>query len=180
MSEQEINSGGVSAETGAKPATISARIGKDIITAMKAKDEHTLTTLRMVKSALKSKEIDKREPLDNHEEAQILTTLIKQRRESVESFTKGGRPELAEKEQQEIAMIEVYLPQSATEEEIRAVVHGAIAHLTAGNGGTPPGPKDIGPAMRIVQQRILASGLRADGKMVSEIVKAELGVGRVG
>ncbi len=75
MSEQEINSGGVSPESGAKPVTISERIGKDIIAAMKAKDEHTLTTLRMVKSALKSKEIDKREPLTDAEEAQILTTL---------------------------------------------------------------------------------------------------------
>jgi uncharacterized protein YqeY len=174
MSEHELNTGAVSAETGAKPVSISARIGKDIITAMKAKDEHRLTTLRMVKSAMKSKEIDKREPLDDHEEAQILTTLLKQRRESVESFTKGGRPELAEKEQQEIAMIEAYLPQAASEEEIRAVIHGVIVHLTEGNGGAKPGPKDIGPAMRVAQQRILASGLRADGKMVSEILKAEL------
>jgi uncharacterized protein YqeY len=167
MSEQqdEMNSGAVSAATGAKPVTISGRIGKDIITAMKAKDEHTLTTLRMVKSALKSKEIDKREALTDAEEAQILTTLIKQRRESVESFTKGGRPELAEKEKLEIAMIEGYLPQQASEDEVRTVVLGAIAHLAQGNGGAKPGPKDIGPAMR---------GLRADGKMVSEMVKAEL------
>jgi uncharacterized protein YqeY len=92
----------------------------------------------------------------------------------VESFTKGGRPELAEKEQQEIAIIEAYLPQAASEDEIRAVIHGVIVHLTEGNGGTRPGPKDIGPAMRVAQQRILASGLRADGKMVSEILKAEL------
>ena len=174
MSEQELNSGAVSAETGAKPVSISARIGKDIITAMKAKDEHTLTTLRMVKSAMKSKEIDKREPLTDQEETQILTTLIKQRRESVESFTKGGRPELAEKERLEIAMIEGYLPQAASEDEVRAVVLGAIAHLTKDNDGKKPGPKDIGPAMRVVQQRIMASGLRADGKMVSEMLKAEL------
>jgi uncharacterized protein YqeY len=171
---EELNSGAVSAERGAKPVTIGERIGKDIIAAMKARDEHTLTTLRMVKSALKSKEIDKREPLTDAEETQILTTLIKQRRESVESFTKGDRPELAEKERQEIAMIEGYLPQAASEDEVRAVILGAIKHLTADNGGTPPGPKDMGPAMRVVQQRILASGLRADGKMVSELVKAEL------
>jgi uncharacterized protein YqeY len=152
--------------------TISTKIQADIITAMKAKDEHRLTTLRMVKSALKNKEIDKREPLTDAEETQILTTLIKQRRESVESFTKGDRPELAAKELAEIAMIEGYLPQAATEEEVRAVVQGAIAHLA--EGGTKPGPKDMGPAMRVVQQRILASGLRADGKLVSELVKAEL------
>lgn len=174
IGNEPVNSGGTSPETGAKPVTISARIGKDIITAMKARDEHTLTTLRMVKAALRSKEIDKREPLADAEEAQILTTLIKQRRESVESFTKGDRPELAAKEKVEITMIEGYLPQQAAEDEVRAVVLGAIAHLTAGNNGARPGPKDMGPAMRIVQQRILSSNLRADGKMVSEMVKAEL------
>ena len=152
--------------------TILEKLQTDIIAAMKAKDEHRLTTLRMVKSALKNKEIDKREPLTDAEETQILTTLIKQRRESVESFTKGDRPELAAKEQAEIAMIEGYLPQAATEDEVRAVVQGAIAHLA--EAGTRPGPKDMGPAMRVVQQRILASGLRADGKLVSELVKAEL------
>lgn len=151
---------------------IGQKIQADIITAMKAKDEHKLTTLRMVKSALKNKEIDKREALTDVEETQILTTLIKQRRESVESFTKGGRPELAEKEQLEIAMIEGYLPQAASEDEVRAVVQGAIATLA--EGGNKPGPKDMGAAMKVVQQRILASGLRADGKLVSEIVKAEL------
>jgi uncharacterized protein YqeY len=154
--------------------TIGERIGKDIIVAMKAKDEHKLTTLRMVKSALRSKEIDKRAPLTDAEETQILTTLIKQRRESVESFTKGGRPELAEKEKLEIAMIEGYLPQAASEDEVRAVVAGAIASMTEGAGGVRPGPKNMGSAMKVVQQRILASGLRADGKLVSELVKADL------
>lgn len=171
MSEEDLK-----AATGREaPVSISARIGKDIITAMKARDEHKLTTLRMVKSALKNKEIDKREPLSDAEEAQILTTLIKQRRESVESFTKGGRPELAEKEGVEIAMIEGYLPQAAGEEEVRAIVQGAIAHLEKDAGGVKPGPKDMGTAMKVVQQRILASGMRAEGKMVSEMVKAELG-----
>ena len=172
MSEQEINSGAISPETGAKPVAISVRIGRDIVIAMKAREEHKLTTLRMVKSALRNREIEKREPLTDVEETQILTTLIKQRRESVESFTKGDRPELAEKEKLEIAMIEGYLPQSASEDEVRTVVQGAIAHLAA--GGSKLGPKDMGPAMRVVQQRILASGLRADGKMVSEMVKRDL------
>jgi len=153
---------------------ISEKIQKDIIVAMKAKDEHTLTTLRMVKSAMKNKEIDKREPLTDAEEAQILTTLIKQRRESVESFTKGGRPELAEKEKLEIGMIERYLPQAASEDEVRAIVLGAIHTLTADNDGVRPGPKDLGVAMAVARQRILASGIRADGKMVSDMVRAEL------
>ncbi|WP_213804491.1 GatB/YqeY domain-containing protein [Granulicella sp. dw_53] len=154
--------------------SIGTKIQADIITAMKAKDEHRLTTLRMVKSALKNKEIDKREALTDAEESQILTTLIKQRRESVESFTKGDRPELAEKERVEIGMIEGYLPQAAGEDEIRAIVVAAVAHLATANGGAKPGPKDMGAAMKVVQQRILSNGLRADGKLVSELVKAEL------
>ncbi|HEX2919445.1 MAG TPA: GatB/YqeY domain-containing protein [Edaphobacter sp.] len=152
--------------------TIAQRIDADIVTAMKARDEHKLTTLRMVKSSLKNKAIDKRADLTDAEESQILTTLIKQRRESVESFTKGNRPELAEKERSEIGIIESYLPKEAGEDEIRQVVQGAIAHLA--EGGKKPGPKDMGAAMKVVQQRILANGLRADGKLVSEIVKAEL------
>jgi uncharacterized protein YqeY len=152
--------------------TIGEKIQTDIVTAMKARDEHRLTTLRMVKSALKNKEIDKREKLTDAEETQILTTLIKQRKESVESFTKGNRPELAEKEQTEIGIIETYLPQAAGEDEIRAVVQGAIAQIA--EGGTKPGPKDMGSVMKAVQQRIQADGLRADGKLVSELVKAEL------
>ncbi len=152
--------------------SIGEKIQTDIVVAMKARDEHRLTTLRMVKSALKNKEIDKREPLTDAEESQILTTLIKQRRESVEQFTKGNRPALAEKEQLEIGMIEGYLPKAASEDEIRAVVAGAIAHLS--QDGSKPGLKDLGATMRVVQQRLLAGGVRADGKLVSEIVKAEL------
>jgi uncharacterized protein YqeY len=152
--------------------SIGEKIQTDIVVAMKARDEHRLTTLRMVKSALKNKEIDKREPLTDAEESQILTTLIKQRRESVEQFTKGDRPALAEKERLEIGMIEGYLPKAASEDEIRAVVAGAIAHLS--QDGSKPGLKDLGATMRVVQQRLQAGGVRADGKMVSEIVKAEL------
>jgi uncharacterized protein len=154
--------------------SISEKIGMDIITAMKARDEHRLTTLRMVKSALRSKEIDKRQPLTDVEETQILSTLLKQRRESVESFTKGDRPELAAKEQSEIAMIELYMPQVAREDEVRGIVQGAIATLAENNGGQKPGPRDMGAAMKLVQQRIQATGLRADGKVVSELVKSEL------
>ena len=153
---------------------IGDKLQTDIVTAMKAKDETRLTTLRMVKSALKNKEIDKRSPLDETEEQAILTTMIKQRRDSAEQFTKGNRPELAEKEVAEIALIEAYMPQAAGEDEIRTIIHGAIEHLAKDAGGQRPGPKDIGPAMRIVKQRLAASGVRADGGVVSEILKAEL------
>lgn len=158
-------------------AAIAERLNTDIVTAMKARDEHTLTTLRMVKSAVKSKEIDKREPLTDVEEQAILTTLLKQRRESVEQFTKGGRPELAAKEQAEIVLIEAYLPKAASDEEVRAIICGALDQMAGDNNGQRPGPKDIGPTMRVVQQRILASGIRADGRMVSELVRSELSKG---
>ena len=152
--------------------TIGEKIQADIVVAMKAREEHRLTTLRMVKSALRSKEIDRRSALTEAEEAQILTTLIKQRKDSAEQFTKGGRPELAEKELAEIGMIEAYLPKAAGEEEIRGIVAGVIAGIAA--GGAKPGPKEMGSVMKAVQQKIAADGLRADGRLVSEIVKAEL------
>src|SRR6202012_3392553 len=103
-------------------AKIGERLGADIISAMKAKEQDKLTTLRMVKAAFKSKEIDKREPLTDTEEQSIITTLLKQRRESIEQFTKGNRPELAAKEQAEIEMIEGYLPKALGEDDIRTVV----------------------------------------------------------
>lgn len=158
-------------------ATIADRINTDIVTAMKAREEAKLTALRMVKSALKSKEIDKREPLTEAEEQAVLTTMLKQRRESVEQFTKGGRPELAEKEQAEIVLIEGYLPKAAGDDEVRAIIWGALEQMAKDNNGQRPGPKDIGPTMRVVQQRILASGIRADGRMVSELVRSELAKG---
>jgi len=153
--------------------SIAEKLGTDIITAMKARQEHRLTTLRMVKSALRSKEIDKRQPLTDAEQTAVLTTLLKQRRESVESFTKGNRPELAAKEQAEIAMIEAYMPQAAGEEQLRAIVVVAVAQLAA-SSGLKPSPREMGAVMKLAQQQILATGLRADGRLLSELVKAEL------
>jgi len=150
--------------------SLTQQIEKDIITAMKARETERLSTLRMVKTAFKNKEIEKREPLTEAEAQQILTTLIKQRRESVEQFTKGNRPELAAKEQAEIALIEGYMPKAASEEDIKKLVDEALT-------GQNLGPKDMGTAMKAVQAKIQASGLRADGRQVSEIVKAKLAGG---
>jgi uncharacterized protein len=158
-------------------AAIGEKLGKDIVTAMKAREQETLTTLRMVKSALKNKEIDKREALTDAEEQSILTTMLKQRRESIEQFTKGGRPELAAKEQVEIGLIEGYMPKAASEDDLRALVAAAVAQVTAEHGGTKPGPKEMGSVMKAAQAKIAASGARADGKLVSELVKAELAKG---
>jgi hypothetical protein len=153
-------------------ASIAARIEKDIIAAMKARDGERTTALRMVKTALKNREIEKRAPLDEAESLQILTTLIKQRRDSIEQFTKGNRPELAAKEASEIELIEGYMPKAADEQEIRKLVEETLAELAV--SGTDLGPKDMGTAMKAVQARIQAAGLRADGRQVSEIVKGEL------
>jgi uncharacterized protein YqeY len=147
-------------------------IDHDMIAAMKAREPERLSTLRMVKTAFKNKEIEKRSPLTDAEALQVLTTLIKQRHESMEQFTKGNRPELAAKEAAEIVLIEAYMPKAAGEAEMRALVETTIAELAA--TGPRPTPKDMGTVMKAVQAKIQANGLRADGKQVSEIVKAEL------
>ena len=148
---------------------IVEQITKDMTEAMKAREELRLSTLRMVKSALKNKEIDKRAPLDDKEAMQVLSTLIKQRRDSIEQFTKGGRKELADKEAAEIRIIERYLPQSASEEQIVETVRGVI-----GEYPSPPSMKDMGSVMKAVMAKFAASGVRVDGKVVSETVKQEL------
>jgi uncharacterized protein YqeY len=155
-------------------AAIAAQIEKDIIAAMKAKEADKLTTLRLVKSSLKSKEIDKREPLTDAEEQSALTTMLKQRRESIDQFTKGGRPELAAKEQVEIELIEGYMLKAASADDLRPTVEAAVQKITDDNGGTRPTPRDMGAVMKVAQQRLLASGIRADGKLLSELIKAEL------
>ncbi len=151
---------------------VAKRIDTDIVAAMKAREAARVEALRMVKSALKSKEIDKREPLTEAEAQAVLTTLIKQRRESVEQFTKGNRPELAAKEASEMALIEAYLPKSAGPEELKLLVENTLEALTA--SGERLGPKEMGLVMKAVQERIKEKGLRADGRMVSELVKAAL------
>ena len=145
------------------------QIQQDITAAMKARDERRLTTLRMVKTALKNKEIDKMAALTDPESQQILATLIKQRKDSIEQFTKGGRPELAEKEAGEIVYIEAYLPKAASEDDIRATVRATIAEMGA------PTLKDMGLVMKNTMAKFQAQGARVDGKVVSAVVKQELG-----
>ena len=144
------------------------QIQKDMTAAMKARDEQRLSTLRMVKTALKNREIEKMGPLDDKESQQVLSTLIKQRKESVEQFLKGGRKEMADKEAAEITLIETYLPKAASEEQIVAGVKAVIAEMNS------PTMKDMGSVMKNVMSRFASSGTRVDGKQVSEIVKREL------
>jgi uncharacterized protein YqeY len=144
------------------------QIQKDITAAMKAREEHLLSTLRMVKTALKNREIDKMAPLDDKEAQQVLSTLIKQRKESVEQFTKGGRQEMADKEAAEIKLIEAYMPKAAGEDQIVADVKAVIAEMGS------PTLKDMGTVMKNVMARFASTGVRADGKLVSETVTREL------
>lgn len=152
--------------------SLAKKIDHDTIAAMKAHDAERTSVLRLVKAALKSKEIDKRAPLTDAEALQVLTTMIKQRRESIEQFTRGNRSDLAEKEAYEITVIESYMPKAASEDEIRDLVEQTIADLAM--SGDDLGPKDMGMAMKAVQASIQQKGLRADGRLVSEIVKARL------
>ncbi|HET7186265.1 MAG TPA: GatB/YqeY domain-containing protein [Terriglobales bacterium] len=146
--------------------SISEQVQKDMVESMKARDERRLSTLRMMKSALKNKEIDKRAPLDDREALQVLSTLIKQRKDSIEQFTKGGRQDLADKEAAEITLIETYMPKATGEEEIVATVRATIAEMGSTN------MKDMGAVMKNVMAKF--AGARVDGKIVSETVKKEL------
>jgi uncharacterized protein YqeY len=151
--------------------SITSQVQKDIVVSMKSREELRLSTLRMVKTALKNKEIDKRGPLDEKEEMQILTTLIKQRHEAAEQFTKGNRPELAAKELEEILFIEGYLPKAVGQAEIAAAVQAVIAQMSSENAG-PPTAKEMGTVMKNVMAKF--AGARIDGKQVSEAVKKAL------
>jgi uncharacterized protein YqeY len=148
---------------------ISEQIQKDMVDAMRSRNELRLSTLRMVKSALENKRIEKRAPLEEKEAQQVLSTLIKQRRDSIEQFQKGGRQELADKEAAEIKLIEAYLPKAMGEEEITAAVKATIAEMGS------PTMKDMGTVMKNTMSRLQATGARVEGKTVSEIVKKQLG-----
>lgn len=148
--------------------TLVDKIQQDIVAAMKSKDEARLSALRMVKSALQNRKIEKMAPLDEKEAQAVLNTLIKQRKEAVEQFTKGGRQEMADKEAAEMALIESYLPKAATEAEVVAGVRAVIAEMNS------PTMKDMGSVMKNAMARFQGAEMRVDGKMVSDVVKREL------
>ncbi len=152
---------------------LEALITQQIVAAMKAHDAERTTTLRLIKNALKNKAIEKRELLTPAEEQQALGTMIKQRRDSIDQFTKGNRPELAAKEAAEIVVIEEFLPKALDESGLRAIVAEAIAEIAASTGKAPT-PKEIGTVIKAVQAKLQANSLRAEGRVVSELVKKEL------
>lgn len=152
---------------------LEATINQQVITAMKAHDAERTGTLRLIKTALKSKSIDKREPLTQAEEQATLASMIKQRRDSIDQFNKGGRPELAAKEAAEIVVIEEFLPKALDEGALVTLVREAVAEVAA-SAGHKPTPKEMGLVMKAVQAKLAVSGARAEGRTVSEIVKKEL------
>jgi uncharacterized protein YqeY len=148
-------------------------ITQQVVTAMKAHDAVRTTTLRLIKNALKNKAIEKRAPLTPAEEQQALATMIKQRRDSIDQFTKGNRPELAAAEAAEIVVVEEFLPKALDESALQTLIAEAVAEVAAASGRKPT-PKDMGTVMKAVQVKLQAASLRAEGRTVSELVKKVL------
>ena len=142
------------------------KIQSDLTAAMRAKDEARLGAIRLIKTALKKHEIDSMKPLDEPTEIQVLNTLIKQRREAADMFRKGGRPELAEKEEAELKLVEQYMPAAPTEAEIEAAIAAALAETGITSA------KQMGVVMKAAQAKLV--GKRVDGKALSEKVRAKL------
>ena len=137
-----------------------------MVAAMKAKDEARLSAVRMIKTALKKHEVDAMKPLDEATEIQVLNTLIKQRRESSDMFRKGGRNELADKEDAELKLIESYMPAAPSEEDIDAAIAAAMAETGITSA------KQMGVVMKAAQTKL--AGKRVDGKALSEKVRSKL------
>ncbi len=146
--------------------SLKQQIVSDLTTSMKAKDAARTSVLRMVKAALMNREIEKGGELTDEETTKSLQSLVKQRRDSIEQYEKAGRDELADKERAEISVIEAYLPQAASREEIERAVAEAISETNASS------MRDMGAVMKAAQARL--AGQSADGRMLSEIVKAKL------
>jgi len=148
--------------------TIMERVTADTVSAMKAKDQPRVETLRLLKSELKKKEIDKRAPLDETEALKVVESLAKQRQDSIDQFSKAGRTELVEKEQKDLTILRTFLPEAANDDEIQAAVDQAATALGS------PTAKDMGAVMKAALAALKETGKIVDGKKVSEAVKARL------
>jgi uncharacterized protein len=146
--------------------SLAEKIQSDIVVAMKARDDFKLSVLRMVKAAIQLKEVEKLRKLDENESIQLLQTILKQRKESIDQFTKGGRPELAEKETKEAVLIEQYLPAGASTEEMDAAVLKAIAETGANS------MKQMGAVVKAAKAAL--EGKTVDGKALSDLVRQRL------
>ena len=148
--------------------TILERVSADTVAAMKAKDQPRVEALRLLKSEIKRKEIDKRSPLDEGEEMKVVESLAKQRQDSIEQFQKAGRAELVTKEQAELAILQAFLPAAASDDEIRSAVAKAASDLGS------PTVMEMGAVMKAALGALKATGKTVDGKKVSDAVKARL------
>ena len=146
--------------------TLAERIQKDLVEAMRAKDELRLSVVRGIKAAMKHKEVEKVRALDEQECIQLLQTLVKQRKESIDQFTKGGRPELADKETKELAIIETYLPAGASAAEMDAAITKALAETGANS------MKQMGAVVKAAKSAL--EGKAVDGKVLSDLVRERL------
>lgn len=146
---------------------LNAQIAADLTSAMKAKDAARLSALRMLKAAVMNKEVEKGRTLEDAEVQQVIASLVKQRRDSIEQFEKAGRTDLVEKETGEVRVLELYLPPAVSQEEIDAAVAAAIAETGASS------PKDMGKVMKAVMPKL--AGKNVDGKAVNEAVRRTLG-----
>jgi uncharacterized protein YqeY len=147
-----------------------AKINHDIIEAMRLKNSFKVTTLRMVKAAIKNKEVEKREPLTEAEVQAVLSTAVKQRKDSVEQFTKGDRLELAAKEGLEIALLNVYMPMEIGPDALKSMIFSTVAEFNIAQLRLATG-KDMGTIMKSIKETLDANGLRADGGTLSKLVK---------
>jgi uncharacterized protein YqeY len=147
--------------------SLKQQITSDLTTAMKAREVARTSTLRMVKAAFMNREIEKGSEVDDDEMARLLRSMVKQRRDSIEQFAKGGRQDLVDHEAAEIEVLEAYLPRAASSEEIEAAVNEAMIETGA------TAMKDMGKVMKAAQAKL--AGKNADGRTISEIVKAKLG-----
>jgi len=152
---------------------VAAQVQKQVIVAMKARDAERTQTLRLIVNALKNKSLETRTPLTQPESEQVLASMIKQRRDSIDQFTKGNRPELAEKEAAEITVIEEFLPKALDEAGLAKLVSEAVAEAESALGKKPT-PKEMGLVMKAVQAKLQATGARAEGRTVSDLVKKSL------
>jgi len=152
---------------------LESLISQQIVTAMKAHDAERTGTLRLIKNALKNKAIEKRTALSQAESEQVLATMIKQRRDSIDQFAKGNRPDLVAKEAAEIVVIEEFLPKPLDEAGLTSLVAEVVTEVEASLGHKPT-QKDMGPVMKAVQAKLQSAGVRADGRLVSEQVKKQL------
>jgi uncharacterized protein YqeY len=148
--------------------SLSERLQKDLVEAMKARQTTRLSVLRLIKTAIQHKEIDLGEPLTTEQDLQLLQTMVKQRNESISTFEKANRQDLADKEKEELVIVRTYLPEEISLDEVDRVVVAVVEELEASS------PKDMGNVMKETMARLKKTGKVVDGKVVNQVVRSKL------